>query len=58
MVRFSVVVFAYKRYAYLGEAVRSVALQTRLPDVVLVFTDNRQAVKEVLLRHGVLARLA
>jgi len=32
VVRFSVVVFAYKRYAYLDETIRSVALQTRLPD--------------------------
>ncbi len=55
MVKFSVVIFVYKRYAYLDEAVRSVALQTRLPDGVLVFTDNREAVKEVLLRHGVSA---
>ncbi len=55
MVKFSVVVFVYKRYVYLGEAVRSVALQTRLPDGVLVFTDNREAVKGVLSRHGVSA---
>lgn len=31
------------------------ALQTRLPDEVLVFTDNREVVKEVLSRHGVSA---
>jgi len=55
VVRFSVVVIAYRRYGYLDEAVRSVAWQTRLPDEVLVFTDNRKAVKEVLMRHGVLA---
>ena len=53
MVRFSVVVIAYKRYGYLDEAVRSVAWQTRLPDEVLVFTDNREAEKEELMRHGV-----
>ncbi len=55
MVKFSVVITVYKRYAYLDEAVRSVAWQSRLPDEFLIFTDNREAVKEVLSRHGVSA---
>jgi len=50
--KLTVAVVAYGRYKYLDEAVASVARQTRPPDEVLVFTDNREAVRPVFQKHG------
>jgi hypothetical protein len=44
---------AYGRYRYLDEVAASVASQTRPPDGVLVFTDNREAVRPIFQKHGV-----
>jgi glycosyltransferase involved in cell wall biosynthesis len=55
--KLTVAVIAYGRYKYLDEAVASVARQTKPPDEVLVFTDNREAVRPIFQKHGVEAEI-
>ncbi len=55
--RLTVAVVAYGRYKYLDEAAASIARQTRPPDEVLVFTDNREAVRPIFQKHGVDAEI-
>jgi len=55
--KLTVAVIAYGRYKYLDEAVASVARQTKPPDEVLVFTDNRKAVRPIFQKHGVEAEI-
>jgi glycosyltransferase involved in cell wall biosynthesis len=55
--KLTVAVIAYGRYKYLDEAVASVARQTKPPDEVLVFTDNREAVRPIFQKHGVDAEI-
>ncbi len=55
--RLTVAVVAYGRYRYLDEAAVSIARQTRPPDEVLVFTDNREAVRPIFQKHGVDAEI-
>jgi len=50
--KLTVAVVAYGRYRYLDEAAASIARQTRPPDEVLVFTDNREAVRPIFQKHG------
>lgn len=57
MVSLSVALIVYGRYRFLDEAVRSIASQTRKPDEVIVFTDNEDAVKKVLIKYGVEAEI-
>jgi Glycosyl transferase family 2. len=53
--KLTVAVVAYGRYRYLDEAVASIARQTRPPDEVLVFTDNKEAVRPIFQKHGIKA---
>ena len=55
--KLTVAVAAYGRYRYLDEAAASIARQTRPPDEVLVFTDNREAVRPIFQKHGVDAEI-
>jgi glycosyltransferase involved in cell wall biosynthesis len=55
--KLTVAVVAYGRYSYLDEAAASIARQTRPPDEVLVFTDNREAVRPIFQKHGVDAEI-
>jgi glycosyltransferase involved in cell wall biosynthesis len=55
--KLTVAAVAYGRYRYLGEAAASIARQTRPPDEVLVFTDNREAVRPIFQKHGVDAEI-
>jgi len=55
--KLTVAVVAYGRYRYLDEAAASIARQTRPPDEVLVFTDNREAVRPVFQKHGIKAEI-
>ena len=55
--KLTVAVAAYGRYRYLDEAADSIARQTRPPDKVLVFTDNREAVRPIFQKHGVEAEI-
>jgi len=55
--RLTVAVVAYGRYRYLDEAAASIARQTRPPDEVLVFTDNREAVRPIFQKHNVDAEI-
>jgi glycosyltransferase involved in cell wall biosynthesis len=55
--RLTVAVVAYGRYRYLDEAAASIARQTRPPDEVLVFTDNREAVRSIFQKHNVDAEI-
>ena len=51
--KLTVAVVAYGRYKYLDEAAASIARQTRPPDEVLIFTDNKEAVRPIFQKHGV-----
>jgi GT2 family glycosyltransferase len=51
--KLTVAAVAYGRYKYLDEAAASIARQTRPPDEVLVFTDNREAVRPIFQKHGI-----
>jgi glycosyltransferase involved in cell wall biosynthesis len=55
--KLTVAVVAYGRYKYLDEAAASIARQTRPPDEVLIFTDNKEAVRPVFQKHGVDAEI-
>jgi len=55
--KLTVAVVAYRRYKYLDEAAASIARQTRPPDEVLVFTDNREAVRPIFQKHSVDAEI-
>jgi glycosyltransferase involved in cell wall biosynthesis len=55
--KLTVAVVAYGRYRYLDEAAASIARQTRPPDEVLVFTDNKEAVRPIFQKHGVDAEI-
>lgn len=55
--KLTVAVVAYSRYKYLDEAAASIARQTRPPDEVLVFTDNKEAVRPIFQRHGIKAEI-
>ncbi len=55
--KLTVAVVAYGRYKYLDEAAASIARQTRPPDEVLVFTDNKEAVRPIFQKHGVDAEI-
>jgi glycosyltransferase involved in cell wall biosynthesis len=55
--KLTVAVVAYGRYKYLDEAATSIAKQTRSPDEVLVFTDNKEAVRPIFQKHGVEAEI-
>ena len=55
--KLTVAVVAKGRYKYLDEAAASIARQTRPPDEVLVFTDNREAVRPVFQKHGIRAEI-
>ena len=55
--KLTVAAVAYGRYKYLDEAAASIARQTRPPDEVLVFTDNREAVRPIFQKHGVDAEI-
>ncbi len=55
--KLTVAVVAYGRYKYLDEAAASIARQTRPPDEMLVFTDNREAVRPIFQKHGVDAEI-
>jgi glycosyltransferase involved in cell wall biosynthesis len=55
--KLTVAVVAYGRYRYLDEAVASIARQTRPPDEVLIFTDNREAVRPIFQKHGIKAEI-
>jgi len=55
--KLTVAVVAYGRYKYLDEAADSIARQTRPPDEVLIFTDNREAVRPIFQKHGVDAEI-
>jgi len=55
--RLTVAVAAYGRYRYLDQAAASIARQTRPPDEVLIFTDNREAVRPIFQKHGVEAEI-
>jgi glycosyltransferase involved in cell wall biosynthesis len=55
--KLTVAVVAYGRYRYLDEAAVSIARQTRPPDEVLVFTDNREAVRLIFQKHSVDAEI-
>jgi len=55
--KLTVAVIAYGRYKYLDEAVASIARQTRPPDEVIVFTDNKGAVKPFFEKYGVQAEI-
>jgi len=55
--KLTVAVVAYGRYRYLDEAAVSIARQTRPPDEVLIFTDNKEAVRPVFQKHGVDAEI-
>jgi glycosyltransferase involved in cell wall biosynthesis len=57
MVTLTVAVIAYSRYRFLDEAVKSIAFQTRQPDNVVVFTDNRGLVRKILEKYGVKAEI-
>jgi glycosyltransferase involved in cell wall biosynthesis len=57
MVSLAVLLIAYGRYRFLNEAISSIAAQTRKPDEVIVFTDNREVVQNVLNRYGVEAEI-
>jgi len=57
MVSLGVALIAYGRYKYLGEAVHSIASQSRELDEVIVFTDNREVVKSILRKHRVKAEV-
>ncbi len=50
--KLTVAVTAYGRYRYLDEAVASIAKLTKPADEVLVFTDNREAVRPIFQKHG------
>jgi glycosyltransferase involved in cell wall biosynthesis len=55
--KLTVAVVAYGRYKYLDEAADSIARQTRPPDEVLVFTDNKEAVRPIFQKHGIKAEI-
>jgi len=57
MTSLAVLLTAYGRYAFLDEAISSIAFQSREPDEVLVFTDNKEIVKNVLDKYGVDAEI-
>jgi len=53
--KLGVIVFAYRRYHYLNDAIASISKQTRTPNEILIFTDNRSAVKQVLEKYSLSA---
>ena len=55
--KLTVAVVAYGRYKYLDEAAASIARQTRTPEEVLVFTDNKEAVRPIFQKHGIKAEI-
>jgi len=55
--KLTVAVVAYGRYKYLDEAADSIARQTRPPDEVLIFTDNKEAVRPIFQKHGIKAEI-
>jgi len=57
MVSLGVALIVYGRYKFLDEAVRSIASQTRSPDEVAVFTDNKEVVRDVLIKYDVKAEI-
>jgi len=57
MVSLGVALIVYGRYKFLDEAVRSIASQTRSPDEVVVFTDNKKVVKNVLIKYAMKAEI-
>jgi len=57
MTSLAILLTVYGRYNFLDEAVSSIAFQSREPDEVLVFTDNREIVKKVLDKYGVKAEV-
>ena len=54
-VKLGVVVFAYRRYHYLNYAIVSITKQTRAPNEILIFTDDRSAVKQILEKYSISA---
>jgi len=57
MVSLGVALIVYGRYKFLDDAVHSIASQTRSPDEVVVFTDNKNVVKDVLSKYAVEAEI-
>jgi len=55
LVSLGVALIVYGRYNYFDEAVRSIATQTRLPDEVVVFTDNKAVIENILNKYKIRA---